>query len=188
MTDRKRQILETAADLLSHKSFAAFSYQDLADRLGIRKASVHHHFATKDELAVALLEFWSERSNAMLHEMIGDAPSPGAALQSILGRCEEVLLDMGNQVCPAGAFEVDVEHLSEPVRAALAADKTAFREQLAGLLQAARAGGEITFRGEPLDQAATMMAALQGARQAVPVLGRDFFRGVVRQLERTLGL
>lgn len=188
MTDRKRQILETAAELLSHKSFAAFSYQDLANALEIRKASIHHHFATKDDLGVALLEFWRERSDAMLQDVIGSARSPGHGLDRILELAEHVLLDLGNQVCPAGAFEVDVEHLSERVRTALAAEKTAFRDQLAELLQAARAAGEVTFRGEAQEQAAMLMAALQGARQAEPVLGREFFRGVVRQLRRTLGL
>ncbi|MCR9248632.1 MAG: TetR/AcrR family transcriptional regulator [bacterium] len=188
MSDRKQQILETAAELLTHKSFAAFSYQDLAERLGIRKASIHHHFATKDDLGVALLGFWRERSGAMMAELLGDATGPGDALTRILDRCEEVLLDMGNQVCPAGAFEVDGQALSDRVREELKAEKLTFLEQIAELLQAARGAGEVAFLGEPRDQAATMLAALQGARQAEPVLGREFFRGVVRQLKRSLGL
>ena len=54
--DRKAQILRVASELLLTRSFTSFSYQDLSDRLGIRKASIHHHFPTKDDLLVALTE------------------------------------------------------------------------------------------------------------------------------------
>ncbi|MGK0435230.1 MAG: hypothetical protein ACJA0V_004389, partial [Planctomycetota bacterium] len=37
-------------------------------------------------------------------------------------------------------------------------------------------------------QAATIVSALQGARIAEPIMGREHFRGVVRQLRRSLGL
>ena len=38
MINRKEQILEAASDLLTTRSYSSFSYQDLSDRLGIRKA------------------------------------------------------------------------------------------------------------------------------------------------------
>jgi len=108
VSDRKQQILTTAAQILEHKSFAAFSYQDLADELVICKAIIHHHFATKDEL--------------------------GAALRQ---------------------------------------STQTFMAKLGELLEGARTGGEI---------------ALLGARISEPILGRECFRGIVRQLQRSLGL
>ena len=56
MTERKTEILDVAEELLLSRGYCAFSYQDIADRLGIRKASLHHHFATKEDLGVALCE------------------------------------------------------------------------------------------------------------------------------------
>ena len=41
---RKDQILEVATELVQTRGYSAFSYQDLSDRLGITKASLHHHF------------------------------------------------------------------------------------------------------------------------------------------------
>ena len=47
---RKRQILEEAAKLIVKKGYAATSMNDIADQLGIRKASLYHHCKNKDDL------------------------------------------------------------------------------------------------------------------------------------------
>ena len=44
------QILDLAETLIQTRSYSAFSYQDIADALGIRKASIHYHFPSKTEL------------------------------------------------------------------------------------------------------------------------------------------
>ncbi len=188
MTDRKLQILQTAADVLENKSFAAFSYQDLAERLGIRKASIHHHFATKDDLGRALIAYYQENGDAIMGRL-AEAGTPGQAIAAMLDLAEEVLLDAKpSHVCPSGAFEIDAGSLSDEFQTAIREFKQRHLDRVAGLLDAARAQGEVAFLGDPADQSAIIMAALQGAREADPVLGRDFFRGVVRQLKRSMGL
>lgn len=57
VVNRKEQIVDLAADLLRIKGFEGFSYQDLANTLGIRKASIHHHFAKKEDLGLALCDW-----------------------------------------------------------------------------------------------------------------------------------
>ena len=188
MTERKQQILATAAEILEHKSFAAFSYQDLAERLGIRKASIHHHFASKDELGIALLRFFQARGDALMAEIVGNARSPGEALKTIFATCEHVLFDGEAKVCPSAAFEVDAKNMSAAVIEVLRESSESFQTQLAELLETARAGGEIAFLGNSKDQAATVMAAMNGARVCEAIMGREHFRGVIRQLERSLGL
>lgn len=188
MSDRKQQILATAADVLEHKSFAAFSYRDLADRLGIRKASIHHHFKSKEELGIELLKFFRVRGDALMAETVASAASPGDALRKIFDMCEGVMIDGETKVCPSCAFEVDAKNLSPALVDMLRESSDAFQQQLATLLDAARKGGEIAFLGEVNDQAATLICALQGARIAQPIMGREHFRGVVRQLTKSLGL
>lgn len=188
MTERKQQILATAADILEHKSFAAFSYQDLADQLGIRKASIHHHFPRKDQLGIELLKFFQARGDALMADTLAAANSPGEALRMIFSMCEKVMFDGETKVCPSCAFEVDAKNLSPALIEMLRQSNESFQNQLAKLLDAARAGGEIAFLGDVKDQAATLVSALQGARIAEPIMGREHFRGVVRQLLRSLGL
>jgi len=45
-TDIRTRILDIAQDLIQRRGLNAMSFKDLGDAVGIRKSSVHHHFAT----------------------------------------------------------------------------------------------------------------------------------------------
>jgi len=47
------KLLELTNILIQENGFEGFSYADLAAKLGIRKASVHHYFPTKKDLGLA---------------------------------------------------------------------------------------------------------------------------------------
>lgn len=52
----REALVQTAESLMRTKGYAAFSYADLAETVGIRKASIHHHFPTKEDLGIAIVE------------------------------------------------------------------------------------------------------------------------------------
>lgn len=52
----KREILETALDLFSTRGFEATSVSQIAEAVGIRKASLYSHFACKQEILDALIQ------------------------------------------------------------------------------------------------------------------------------------
>ncbi|QQP52679.1 Uncharacterized protein FKW44_004905 [Caligus rogercresseyi] len=54
--DTKTALLNSAEWLPVSRGFDGFSFADLAAEVGIRKASVHHHFPTKAALSVALMQ------------------------------------------------------------------------------------------------------------------------------------
>lgn len=66
----RAQILDAAAALFTEHGFAATSTRMIADRVGIRQASLYYHFATKDELLVELLST-SVRPSLDVVERIG---------------------------------------------------------------------------------------------------------------------
>lgn len=55
-TNTKQEILDTALDLFSTQGFEATSISQLADAVGIRKASMYSHFASKQEILDALMK------------------------------------------------------------------------------------------------------------------------------------
>ncbi len=59
--DTKTALLAEAEHLVRTVGYAAFSFADLSERVGIRKASIHHHFPTKEALGNALIDFYLER-------------------------------------------------------------------------------------------------------------------------------
>ena len=54
MKDTAQQILDVAQDLVRCRGYSAFSYADISKQVGIRKASIHYHFSSKEELGKEL--------------------------------------------------------------------------------------------------------------------------------------
>jgi AcrR family transcriptional regulator len=54
--DTRQRLIDVAVQLFTKHSFAGTSLQMIADELGITKAAVYHHFHTREELLVAVVE------------------------------------------------------------------------------------------------------------------------------------
>lgn len=52
----RKKILDAALDLFSTQGFEATSVSQIADRVGIRKASMYSHFASKQEILESLMQ------------------------------------------------------------------------------------------------------------------------------------
>src|SRR5262245_21085379 len=53
---RREEIIDQATRLFAERGYEGTSMADLADRVGMRKASLFYHFASKDVLYAAVLE------------------------------------------------------------------------------------------------------------------------------------
>ncbi len=60
MHDKRSLIIETATRMIRHGGYNAFSFREIADRIGIKSSSVHHYFRRKEDLAVAVAKRYSE--------------------------------------------------------------------------------------------------------------------------------
>jgi len=56
MKDNYRRIIDVAIKLMSEKGYAGTSIQMIADIVGIKKASIFHHFKKKEEILLAILQ------------------------------------------------------------------------------------------------------------------------------------
>lgn len=79
----RRQILDAAAALFAELGFAATSTRAIAERVGIRQASIYYHFAGKDEILIELLTT-SVRPSLdyvrKLEDLVPEGVSPAGAL------------------------------------------------------------------------------------------------------------
>ncbi|MFF0813929.1 TetR/AcrR family transcriptional regulator [Rhodococcus sp. NPDC003318] len=71
------EILDAAAELFTTKGFASTSTRQIADAVGMRQASLYHHFATKDDILAALLERTVSEALA-LADTLADGTEPSA--------------------------------------------------------------------------------------------------------------
>jgi len=63
---RKDAILDEATRLFAERGYEGTSMADLAERVGLRKASLFHHFASKEQLRGAVLERLVQRITSKL--------------------------------------------------------------------------------------------------------------------------
>jgi AcrR family transcriptional regulator len=54
--DMRRRILDAAVDLLAQKGYAGFRTADVAEVAGVSRGAQTHHFPSKDDLVVAVVE------------------------------------------------------------------------------------------------------------------------------------
>ncbi len=184
--DTREQILNVAEQLLLERGYAGFSYQDIADAVGIRKASIHHHFAAKEDLGAAIVargRSWLTQSRGPVAE---DAEGIRRQFDRYLRFFERIVAD-GDKLCLGGRLSADLAVLPQAVRDPFrdfSADHAAWRAELFATGQ--RLG---VFKQDetPDDQALMLGAAVQGAVQIARTRGdAEYFRRIAAQLRRQL--
>lgn len=112
--DTRSAILDVAQDMVQRQSISGVSFQELANRVGIKKGSVYYHFESKDDLAVALLE----RATSEMKESFvrGKAKNPLERLNYFLNIYLHHIIPT-DKLCPGGAFAGEWGKLSSPVKA-----------------------------------------------------------------------
>jgi AcrR family transcriptional regulator len=73
MTHMKETLVSVAIDLFFEKGYFATSMSDIAKGCGIRKASIYHHFAGKEDLLLGIMETTMADLTAALHENLNPA-------------------------------------------------------------------------------------------------------------------
>ncbi|MBI9101590.1 MAG: TetR/AcrR family transcriptional regulator [Spirochaetales bacterium] len=117
MIDTKNQILEVAEDLIRRQGLNAMSYQHISDAVGIRKASIHHHFPKKNNLVEALLTR-CQNSYGNSYKTIVEGPGTAPAkLRLLAGIFAEGLVKQ--QLCLVGTISSDLNTLQDNSRMVL---------------------------------------------------------------------
>jgi len=84
VTDRRQQILDTAAELFAERGFHGVSVHDIGSACGISGPALYKHFKGKDELLSASLTDISETLLKEGSARVAAAESPGAALDALI--------------------------------------------------------------------------------------------------------
>lgn len=185
--DTAGQILDVAETLIQTRSFSAFSYQDIADALAIRKASIHYHFATKADLGVAVVDRYVGRFGSALAALGRD---PSRSSLELLDFYSEPYLQFAqtpDRVCLCCALAAETMALPSPIREHVAAFFEQHQAWLAQILERGAERGEFVLRGGAMKTARMFFGALQGALLVKRATGdRTQMKDVVMALKSQL--
>jgi TetR/AcrR family transcriptional regulator, transcriptional repressor for nem operon len=170
----REQIVAVARSLIEKRSYLGFSFQDVADQVGIRKASLYHHSPTKEALGVEVLR---EAGQAFKAWTQARTRPPRAALDSYF-RMYRNSLHAGEGVCPAGALAPGWDCIDEELRQAVRELRSTQVLWLTGVLGALAAEGKDLGAVGAL--AALVFSTCQGALLSARMTGQvaDFDEAV----------
>jgi TetR/AcrR family transcriptional repressor of nem operon len=161
--DTKTLILDVAQDLIQRLGVNGMSYQDISDRVGIRKASIHTHFPKKDDLLVALLDRYSDRFLRMVDGIVTSSDSPEVKLRRYCG-LYETTLSSGEQdkVCLCAMLGAELATLNHPSVEQVRAFYRSNEARVAQILSQGLQTGDFRFAGDVQATATLILSFLEG--------------------------
>ncbi len=157
------QILDLAEMLIQTRGYSAFSYQDISDALGITKASIHYHFASKTELGMAVVDRYVDRFGAALVAIAQDQSQPAMAMLDFYIEPYLGYANTPDQVCLCGALAGEILALPPELRARVDRFFRAHQNWLTGILKRGVTRGEFKVPAPASKVARLVFGALQGA-------------------------
>lgn len=112
--DTRTALLDSAERAARQRGFDAFSYADLARDVGIRKASIHHHFPVKADLAFGLIERYASRFAEALTDIDNTHQTGGEKLRAYRQAYRDALAN-GSQLCLCVSMSAGRDSFSESV-------------------------------------------------------------------------
>ena len=164
------QLLDVAQELAQLRGYNAFSYRDLADRVGIRTASIHHHFPAKGDLGKALVSRYRDRFRQAVSAIAARQVDAPAKLEAFVALFRDTF-EQDGRLCLGGMFAADLPTLPPEVAEQVRAFYAENEAWLARVLDAGRRASELHFDGTPRDAAAALLDGLEGALLAARAHG-----------------
>lgn len=179
--DTASEILDIAERLVQTRGFNGFSYADIAAEMGITKAALHYHFASKAELGEALISRYTARFAAELGRIDRDGPDGHSKLEAYVDLFADVL--SGDRMCLCGMLASDFPTLPPEMQAGVIRFFDDNNVWLASTLEQGRGDGTLQFVGSGRDAAQMITGALEGAMLVARPYGTvATFRSMAAQL------
>jgi TetR/AcrR family transcriptional repressor of nem operon len=172
-------ILACARNLIIAGGYNGFSYADIATAVGIRKASIHHHFPAKVDLVRTLVQRYREEAAAGLARLAREVPNPLDQLRSYTGYWEACIEDATASICLCALLASELPALPKEVALEVRAHFRALAAWLKSVLESGVRLKRIQLNGNPNAEAEAFMATVHGAMISARAYGDPKIFGVV---------
>lgn len=166
MSMKAEEILDAAENRIRSAGYDGFSFRDIAADVGVKSASVHYHFPTKEALATAVAQRYRARFLDAVEAEVRNGMPIVMAWRAVFRHS----LREDGRVCLCGVLGV----VSHDLAPAVVTEVKAFFE--AGMAQ-------MQANGVSVAEAERVLSLLEGAMLASVVLGdHDLFDRVTANL------
>jgi TetR/AcrR family transcriptional repressor of nem operon len=159
--DTASRILDVAERLVQTQGFNGFSYADVAEELGVSKAALHYHYASKAALGEALIRRYADRFMHGLQEVDARSIDALAKLYAYARIYADVVRD--GRMCLCGMLAAEYRTLPDPMREAVVRFFEENEAWVADVLERGRSEGQLRYEGAAQEVAEAIVSGLEGA-------------------------
>ncbi|MGF0538848.1 TetR/AcrR family transcriptional regulator [Agrobacterium sp. ES01] len=182
------QILDCTRSLVIAGGYNGFSYADIAAVVGIRKASIHHHFPAKSDLVRTLVNRYRQEAEAGLAGLDSAIASPAARLRAYAGYWEACILDDTASFCLCALLAGQMTMLPEDVALEVRTHFQTLSAWLTAVLSTGADQGEFHLSAPPAVEADGFMATVHGAMLSARAYGDPAtFASIIQPTLQRLG-
>ena len=156
------RVVEAATSVVQTRGYNGFSYADIADMVGIRTSSLHHHFPAKGDLGRELAIRYRRAFGEALADIESETDDRIARLQRYAELYARQLSEHG-RMCLCGMLAAEYQTLPDPMRTSVVSFLDQNCEWLSALLEAGRSERSLHFDGTAPAAARMIVGALEGA-------------------------
>ncbi|MFD9608903.1 TetR/AcrR family transcriptional regulator [Streptomyces sp. NPDC059083] len=173
------RLIEATRELLWERGYVGTSPKAVQQAAGAGQGSMYHHFAGKQDLALAAIRRSAEELGAAAEAVLGGGGSAYVRVEAYLLRERDVL-----RGCPVGRLTMDPEVIADPgLRAPVEEVLGRVRGRLAEVVREGVDSGEFSPALDPDEIAASVLATVQGGYVLARATGsRAPFDSAVRGL------
>jgi TetR/AcrR family transcriptional repressor of nem operon len=184
--DTREKIIELATGLIETMGYSGFSYQDIADKLKIKKASIHYHFPAKEDLGVAVFQAFRKKVDDHILENDFEKATPTEKLTGYFLYHAQFTIDC-NQISCIGAITSEWNVIPSKLREQI----EEFNKWHVGFIMSILKEGikkrEFHSSGTLEEQALFVIATTKGALpMARETQSIDIYHGITKQLMKRL--
>ena len=172
-------ILACARSLIVAGGYNGFSYADIAQVVGIRKPSIHHHFPSKVDLVKTLVVRYREAAEEGIANLERAVPGPLDQLRAYIGYWKTCIGDASAPFCVCALLANELPVLPDEIALEIRAYFRFLSAWLTSVLERGAALGVVTLADTPRVAAEAFMATVHGAMLSARAYGDTAIFGTI---------
>jgi TetR/AcrR family transcriptional repressor of nem operon len=160
----KQHLLETGLGMLLARGYNDLGIQAVLDAAEVPKGSFYHHFKSKEDFALQVIDLYMREVHAGLDACLSDTTRPPLArVRGFFEATREKYRGDGYLGCLLGGLGQELSGVSEVFRRKIDWCLTAIADRLAGCLEEARHAGDLPRGADPRQMAQLLVDCWEGA-------------------------
>ena len=167
--DRQSEIIRVAVELAADKGVDSVTTQDMADAMKLTQGAIFRHFATKDDIWVAVMQWIRDRLMKVLDKAAADATDPLNAIERMF--FAHITFISKHPAIPRLMFSELLHKKNSKLRQLIQGIISGYEAKIAGLLEEAKSQSLVSDDLDSQSAAVLYIGMIQGLVMQSSIFG-----------------